>query len=178
MKSKRGRKIGGTKVAYTGTRGLEVLKLLLFHGFKRMCDIVTLSHMSRTLRAYALKNVYFTVTTQTFIKEKGVTPLVICCATNLPTVSLSSVQKSILIFTTRFSSPVRVNALAIVNYSAYSNLQCHLLLTYDAELRNKEFYQLFSNPPSHIAPHMTFVYTNEHKTHVKEIGLYVTLLKK
>ncbi len=157
---------------------MEVLKLLLFHGFKRMCDIVTLSRMSNALEAYALKNVYFEVTSQTFVKQEGARPEIICCSTRLPTVSLLLVQSSILIFSTQFGIPAKVDSIKMVNYSAYSNLQCHLLLTFDADLQHNMFYQIFSNPSSHIAPHMEFVYTDEHKTHVKEIGLYATLLKQ
>ena len=169
------RRFSKEKNVYDGKRVMEVLKLLLFYGFKRMCDIVTLSRMSKTLDTYAKTHVYFKVASQTFVKKGFQKPEIICCSTHLPTVALLRANNKILIFFTQFGSPCELSRIRAVNYSAYSNLCCHLLLSYDADLQFPMFYQLFQNPSSHIVPSMTFIFTDEKKTQVKGIELYASM---
>ena len=162
------------KHVYDGKRGMEVLRLLLFYGFKRMCDIVTLSRISKTLEAYAKEHVYFKVASQTYVKQRYGRPEIICCATHLPTATLLQTNGKILIFFTKFVRSTDYTSIMAVNYSAYSNLCCHLLLSYDADLIAPMFYQIFQNPSSHIVPSMAFIFTDDKKTHVKGIELYAS----
>ncbi len=164
---------------YTGTRGMEVLHAILFYGFEHMVDIVTLASMSKALKAWAEGQVYTECAMQTFVKLQNQEANIQCHGGHMPTVALLQAQPRIYVVTSTFKPPTALRHVKHVNYSAYSaHCTCLMLLTYDGDLGGTRRYQIFSNPPSHIAPEMEFVFDENDQSKFSAIRVATRLLKQ
>ncbi len=144
--------------SYSGSRGLEILELLLFHGFDMFPHIVTCSKASKALHSRALGKVFVPCSMQTCIILKGCDAHISGQYTHLPTRTLLKVHPNLNYLETTFDPPVLPENLLHVCFTITVDSKFVMVLSYDESSKYRYNYQTFLDP-SYITPSMEKIKT-------------------
>lgn len=107
---------------YTGTRGLEICKIILFYGFDRMMDISMFASISKELYRWANEHVIQRVTTIVFVKQVSFKPFqLIECKRPFPRESLLKYHKHLLVKRVVFDPPISRIVIEECSLTVFAN---------------------------------------------------------
>lgn len=173
MGGKRKRK-AKTNVLYKGQRGLEVLKLLCFYGFKYIRDIVTCASMCKALYLWSKGNVVVDCALKAVVKFGHNTPRVAITGWWLPTAALLACQKEFILFSLKFSETVLKTDVMYVDITAVIGNIYQVHVYYDHDTPAQWYCSTFSNPSAYMTAQLAWVTEyDDDVVHVTGINTYV-----